>query len=71
MSQPKTAKRTQLLSVTEAAERLACSRGHVYNLVAAGALQAVEIKASGSRPKTRIREDELEAFIAGRTARAV
>lgn len=70
MTSPRTAKRTQLVSVAEAAERLVCSRGHVYNLIAAGALRSVEIKAAGRRPKTRLVEDELEAFIAGRTTRA-
>jgi excisionase family DNA binding protein len=58
---------TQLLSVTEAAARLSCSRGHIYNLIAAGGLAAVEIKALGKRPKTRVRESDLEAFIAQHT----
>lgn len=58
---------TQLLSVAAAAERLDCSRGHVYNLIAAGELAAVEIKATGTRSKTRVREADLEAFIAGHT----
>lgn len=56
-------KRTQLLSITEAAARLSCSRGHVYGLIAAGHLAAVEIKATGTRSKTRVREADLEAFI--------
>lgn len=60
-------RRSQLLSVTEAAERLACSRGHVYGLIAAGSLRAVEIKAKGTRSKTRVREDDLEAFIDANT----
>lgn len=59
-----TAKHTQLLSITEAAARLSCSRGHIYNLIAVGRLAAVEIKATGQRPKTRVREADLEAFIA-------
>lgn len=54
---------TQLLSVTKAAGRLDCSRGHVYNLIATGHLAAVEIKALGTRPKTRVREADLEAYI--------
>lgn len=56
-------KPTQLLSIPQAAARLACSRGHVYNLIAAGKLRAVEITATGKRPKTRVRLDDLETFI--------
>lgn len=59
---------TQLLSIPTAADRLACSRAHVYRLIAAKALRGVEIRTPGSkRPKTRIRADDLEAFIEGRT----
>lgn len=58
---------TQLLSVAEAARRLSCSRGHVYNLFKVGALPCVEIKATGSRPKARVREADLEAFIEARS----
>ena len=67
MSAPKTAKRSQLLSVTEAAQRLSCSRGHVHNLIAVGALRSVELRATGNRSKARIYEADLEAFIAART----
>jgi excisionase family DNA binding protein len=58
---------TQLLSATHAALRLDCSPGHVYNLIAIGRLRAVEIKAFGTRPKTRVREEDLEAFIEAQT----
>lgn len=58
---------TQLLSITKAAELLDCSRGHVYGLIAAGLLPAVEIKATGTRSKTRVREADLEAFIESHT----
>lgn len=54
---------TQLLSVTKAAQQLDCSRGHIYGLIAAKKLRAVETKAKGTRPKTRIRAEDLEAFI--------
>jgi len=54
---------TQLLTVPEAAARLSCSRTHIYRLIAAGELRSVEIKASGTRPKTRVREEDLEAYI--------
>jgi excisionase family DNA binding protein len=58
---------TRLLSITAAAEALDCSRGHIYGLIAAGHLRAVEIKAKGARSKTRIRAEELEAFIDANT----
>jgi excisionase family DNA binding protein len=62
---------TQLLSITAASLRLDCSRGHVYNLIAAGQLRAVEIKPStSSRSKTRVREEDLEAFIESMTRSA-
>lgn len=61
---------TQLLSVIKAAESLDCSPGHVYNLIALGKLRAVEIKATGKKPKTRIRADDLEAFIDAQTRQA-
>lgn len=60
---------TRLLSVTQAAEQLGCSRGHIYGLIAAGELSAVEIKAKGTRSKTRVLASEVEAFIASRTRR--
>lgn len=58
---------TRLLSVPETAEILGCSRTHIYGLIAAGHLRPVEIKARGKRPKTRIRADDLDAFIDQRT----
>lgn len=61
---------TQLLSVTSAAAQLDCSRGHIYGLIAAGKLRAVDIKASGTRAKTRVLASELEALITGNTRRA-
>lgn len=60
--------KTQLLSVVEVAERLSCSRNHVYGLIATGGLRAVDLRASGAKAKTRIRESDLEAFIERRTA---
>lgn len=58
---------TRLLSVTTAAEQLDCSRGHIYGLIAAGKLSAVEIKAKGTRSKTRVLASEIEAFIEANT----
>lgn len=57
------------MSVTAAAEQLDCSRSHIYGLIAAGHLAAVEIKATGTRSKTRVRAADLEAFIARNTRR--
>ena len=61
---------TQLLTLPQAGERLGCSRTHIYRLIAAGKLRAVEIKALGKRPKTRVREEDLEAFIEAHTRTA-
>lgn len=58
---------TYLLSPTKVAQRLDCSRPHVYGLIAAGRLRAVEIKATGTRSKTRVREEDLEEFIEANT----
>lgn len=60
----------RLLSVTEAAEVLGCSRGHIYDLISAGKFRAVEIKATGKRSKTRIYETDLAAFIEANTRTA-
>lgn len=60
----------KLLSITRAAEQLDCSRGHVYGLIAAKKLRAVEIKATGTRSKTRVLEEDLDAFIAAATRTA-
>lgn len=60
----------RLLAIPTVAERLDCSRGHVYRLIAAGLLRAVEIKATGKRPKTRVRSDDLQAFIEAQTRAA-
>ena len=59
----------QLLSILRAAAVLDCSRAHVYRLIATGKLRAVEIAATGTRSKTRVRAEDLEAFIEERTRR--
>ncbi len=61
---------SQLLSPARAAQVLDCSRPHIYGLIAAGRLRAVEIKATGTRSKTRIREEDLQAFIDANTRSA-
>jgi excisionase family DNA binding protein len=59
--------------VTETAEILNCSEMHVYRLIAAGELAAVDIATPGAgRSKTRVRSDDLAGYIdrntRGRTA---
>jgi excisionase family DNA binding protein len=58
-----------LHSVTEAAaEILGCSEMHVYRLIAAGELTAVDIATPGAgRSKTRIRSDDLADYIDRKT----
>lgn len=58
---------TQLLSIPRAAEYLDCSRAHIYRLISAGKLRSVETKAVGSRTKTRVRAEDLQAFIDAHT----
>ena len=59
---------SSLYTIPEAAERLRCSEMHVYRLIAAGALRAVDIAVPGARrSKTRIRDDDLAAYIDGKT----
>lgn len=66
----------KLHSVTETATKiLGCSEMHVYRLIAAGELTAVDIATPGAgRPKTRIRSDDLADYIErntrGRTGKA-
>lgn len=55
---------TRLLSIEEAAERLSCSKPHVYRLIRASALRAVDIsEPSSKRSKTRVRSDDLQSYI--------
>ena len=57
----------QLLSMPEAAEILSCSASHIYTLIARGHLRPVELSASTQRPKTRVRSDDLQAYIERQT----
>lgn len=64
-------RQTTLLTIAEASARLGCSDMHVYRLVAAGELAAVDIAQPGARrSKTRIRSDQVAAYIDSRTRRA-
>ena len=56
----------KLYSVTEAAELLSCSRDHVYDLISDGALAVVDI-GRGCKPKTRVPDTALAAYIKSRT----
>jgi len=57
-----------LLTPAEAAERIRASESHVYRLIADGKLRAVDIAQPGSRkPKTRVRSDDLDAYIEAST----
>jgi excisionase family DNA binding protein len=57
-----------LLTPRETAAVLGCSVNHVYRLIARAELRTVDIAPAGSqRPKTRIRRDDLRAYIDSRT----
>lgn len=58
-----------LLTVPETARRLGVQRNTVYRLINSRALRTVNVAASG-KPRIRIREDDLAAFIESRTASA-
>jgi excisionase family DNA binding protein len=61
----------QLHTPAGAGERLGCSDDTVMRIVASGELRVVDIAPPGSkRSKTRIRDDDLAAFIESRTRRA-
>lgn len=51
----------RLLSVREVAELWSCSRDHIYDLIARGALAVVDI--GGTRAKTRIPESSLTDYV--------
>lgn len=53
-----------LLTIKDAAARLGCSGEHVYRLIAAGVLRAVDIAGPAARrTKTRVRSDDLADYI--------
>lgn len=59
----------KLHSIGETAELLGrCSKMHVYRLIAAGELRAVDTATPGaSRSKTRVRSDDLADYIERKT----
>lgn len=53
-----------VLTIQQVAERLGCSKPHVYRLINTGALPAVDIAPPDSkRSKTRVRLDDLDSFL--------
>lgn len=59
-----TASTIAVLSIGQVAQRLECSKPHVYRLINTGALPAVDIAPPDSkRSKTRVRLDDLDAFL--------
>jgi excisionase family DNA binding protein len=55
---------TLIHTIPEVAKILACSRPHVYALIASGRLKTVDIATPGSaRTKFRVRRTDLIAFI--------
>lgn len=57
-----------LFTINDVAERLRCSRDHVYRLINAGLLKVVDISAPGSlRTKSRVRSDDFQDYINRRT----
>ena len=60
-----------LYTVPGAARFLGCSEMHVYRLIGSGQLRAVDIASDGARrSKTRVRFDDLAAYIQKRTRTA-
>jgi len=55
---------SQLLTIPEAADRLRCSPNHVYRLIAAGKLRAIDVAQPGARrAKTRVTEHDVAEYI--------
>ena len=62
---------TKLLTIPETADELGISPNTVYKMIACGDLRAVDMAVPGARSsKTRIRLEDLEAFIEARTREA-
>lgn len=53
-----------LNTIPRTGEKLDCSENHVYRLIAAGELEAVDIAVPGSRrTKLRISDEEIARYI--------
>jgi excisionase family DNA binding protein len=58
----------KLLAIPQVADRIGCSRATVYRLIAGGELAVTDIAPKGSkRPKSRVSEDVLAAYIKAHT----
>ena len=56
------------LTAEQVAEKMCCSRQHVYNMLASGQLPFVDFSLPGSKKKLRrISENELEKWLSTRT----
>ena len=55
-----------LLRITDVAEQISMSPRAVYNLIAAGGLETINV-GSTRRPRLRIRPAEVERFLSERT----
>jgi excisionase family DNA binding protein len=53
--------KVNLITVPEAAKRLACSRSHVYDLVAAGKLRRYNVSLKGT--KLRLSDEDVDRYI--------
>lgn len=59
----------RLHTIPEVADLLCCCREHVYNLIARGDLDVVDIGIRG-RAKSRVPDDSLARYIAARRRNA-
>jgi len=66
---PRRSRVGELLTIDEVAAFLKVSRPHVYRLIAAGALPTEDVGVPGPRrkPKTRVRDTDLQAYAADAT----
>jgi excisionase family DNA binding protein len=53
----------RLLTVAEAAERLAITPTTMHSLIRAGKVPCVELPSSGEKPTRRIRESDIDAIV--------
>jgi excisionase family DNA binding protein len=60
----------RLHTIPEAAQLLSVHRSTLYDLIARGELRVVDLSTGGSRTKSRVRSDDLDAFIEARTRTA-
>jgi excisionase family DNA binding protein len=59
-----TTRPVNLLTPAQAAERLGCSRVHIYDLIAAGKLRRFNVSAKTGSTKTRVLDTDVDAYIA-------